>query len=83
MYTSALKLIFNSKLLFYFLLLTSYFLLLAQQAEAKALIDASDTLSTARPSAKATISDAMSANSTQVLITDNNSIILASESAML
>ena len=83
MYTSALKLIFNSKLLFYFLLLTSCFLLLAQQAQAKALIDASDTLSTARPSGKATISDAMSANSTQVLITDNNSIILASESAML
>ncbi len=83
MYTSALKLIFNSKLLFYFLLLASYFLLLAQQAEAKALVEASDTLSTARPSAKATISDAMSANSTQVVITDNNSIILASESAML
>lgn len=82
MYTSARRLFFDFLILSAFFVFSFLFLTIPQ-AQAKALIDASDTLSTARPSAKATISDAMSANSTQVLITDNNSIILASESAML
>jgi len=77
-----MKLYFG-KLLFvliFFVFLTLFFV---QKANAASLINASDTISTSRPSAAAPLSAAITAGAGQAQIFDNGSFFLASDSAVI
>lgn len=69
--------------IFFLSCLLSLFFLHSSTAEAKPLITASDTLSTTRPSASSDIAVGAAASASQIVITDNDSILLASDSAQL
>jgi len=64
-----------------FFLLTGAFFV--QKANAASLINASDTISTSRPSAAAPLSAAITAGAGQAQIFDNGSFFLASDSAVI
>jgi|GEM_PF-1136764 len=58
-------------------------LFLSQKSDAATLINASDTLTTSRPSASSPLNAALGATDTQAVIFDNGSFYLASDSAKL
>lgn len=66
-----------------FLVALGIFGLVSKQAHAATFTDASDTLSTTRPSSIGDISSSATASAQQIVITDTNAIFLASDSAQL
>jgi len=74
---------FSTRNIFISLLFILLFVCLPGKAHAKAFIDASDTLSTTRPSAIGDIAASATSSATQIIITDTNAIFLASDAAQL
>lgn len=66
-----------------FLFVWGLFFILPNSSHAATFTEASDTLSTARPSSLGDISSAATASAQQIIITDTDAIFLASDSAQL
>ena len=80
---SRLTMVLIKKLLFVPLLLLLVGVIFAPKAHAASLIDVSDTITTSRPSAAATLSANLATTATAAVIGDRGDMYLASDSAIL